>query len=130
MSEQSIESESVNRRDILKWDNPHREISHLSWYNPLLWVYVAIDIVILLRWYWWHKRQSKKADRTAIATNLAFALQDCEFIKQNDEAPKRTRDRAAEAQEKLQHIADELNLESETLNRHRTDRDRSQEGEP
>ncbi|WP_302083657.1 hypothetical protein [Salinibaculum rarum] len=126
---ESVESQSVNRRDVLKWDNPHREISHLSWYNPLLWVFVAIDLVILVRWYWWHKRQSKRADRTALAMNLAFALQDCEFIKTNADTPRENQKRAEELQDKLQHIADELNLESGTLARHRTDRDTTTTGE-
>lgn len=113
-----MESNEVERTTVYEWDNPSRDLSKYRWYNPVLWLLFAVEIVILVRWYVWHKRRSWKASRQTLHSHVVFGLQQCDFVLANDDVPDHQKRNIRETREHLEKIADELDLKSDHLNRY------------
>lgn len=118
-------SDSIDRRDVNKWNNPHREeIGRMPMYSPVHWVFIVIDLAILFRWWVWHKRRSLQTRRWVVSMNTAQALQQCSLLRQSDNLTHHQKEQLETIQRKLLDSADEMSLQSDQIERFRPDDDR------
>lgn len=112
-----------NRRSVHDWDDPHFEYGHRSWYNPLLWALVFIDLFWISWWCLWHKYQSLRADRWLISVEAHIALGKIEGIKQRHNLSKSDEEALDFVEQKIIRMTDEQNIQSEFIERYREDHD-------
>lgn len=120
MSDSSLSGSEreINRKDPLEWSHPKAPLEKYSGLDPRLWLCVIfIEIPLLIKWYLWHKRQSRQASRTNIAIEARVAAQKLDFIDRED-VPRHQRENARRAKQSLRYICDELNMEHEGLDRY------------
>lgn len=111
----------INRKDPLKWHHPRAHLQDYSGGDIRLWLAIIfIELPMLVRWYCWHKWQSAKANRVNIAIEARVAAQHLDFLEQSDDLPEHKKYDARQAKRSLRTIADELNIESDALDRHLT----------
>jgi len=114
----------TDRKDIHHWnDGPVKVIGPFAWWNPLIYVSLLVDLVILTRWWLWHRRQSAMADRWRLHHDLVSALRDVQSIKNQPEMGRLDRERAERVEHYLWNVVDELELQSEFLDRERGEPD-------
>ncbi len=111
----------TDRRSIHDWDDPSRDLSRYRWYNPVLWYWFGVEIVILARWLVWHKRQSWGADRTAVHTEVVMCLQTVGHLRRSENLEPGQQQQLDRIEDGFERVADEMNLQSEHLDRYRTD---------
>lgn len=123
-NEDSIDD--TNRKSIYQWNNPTFDLSNRRLYNPLVWPFVLIDLLILTRWWFWHKLQGFKADRQRIHTEIVLSLQSGSLIEDDENLTPHQKEQIKRTQDGLERVADELNLQSDQLDRYtNTGTDRS-----
>jgi len=108
----------MNNKSPTSWDYPHADRPQVAWYDPRLYFWLVTDMVYIAYWWAWHKRQSLKAERWAIAIELTNALTqiDCYDIEMSEHYLEDRKERQRRA---LLAVADELNIQHELIDQHR-----------
>jgi len=113
------DSRRSKRRSPALFDSIHRDRPNGSWYNPRVLAWLLVDVVLVVRAWLWHKRQSLSARRWVIEFKVAKAAQSLQFVETDEEVPAGRRQDAAEARKELLGIVDELGIEGDHVDRHR-----------
>ena len=111
----------VDAHSPLEFDTPHSDPPEKPLYHPRMIAWLAVDIPYILRRWCWQKRQSLRARRKTITFEAATALRRLESIEDDDELPKRRREDARVARERLLRICDELTIEDSHIDRYAED---------
>jgi hypothetical protein len=111
----SHQEESKSRKTVEHWNMPLFSQEGKKWYSPKFWGLLIVDIALLIKWFFWHRYQSVKADRWVVNHDVTYAIQEVQLMQRDNELTK-TEERSLERIESsLENIANELNIKSNRL---------------
>lgn len=117
--EDNQSSGTHSRKSVSEWNSPLFSQEDKQWYSPKFWVLLIADIVLMVVWFFWHRYQSAKADRWVINHNITYALQEAHVMRRDDDLTKAQQRSLERIESSLDDIADELNIQSDALERER-----------
>lgn len=106
----------TDRKKVYEYNDPLLNYSKYGGiYNPLLYPVILADMFIVLLYFMWHRYQSMKARRGDVHRSLGYAISRQRSIYHDHDKSKTERRRAQETIEHLLDVADEMNIQSDTI---------------
>jgi hypothetical protein len=105
-----------NRKNIYEWDSPRwfPPERGFVWYNPIDYIRLAAELLLICWWFLWHRFQSVKARRADIVWSLRSICIMLDSMERG-ECTKAEKDNIQQIKQYVGQIADEMNIQDEQL---------------
>lgn len=115
-----IDDQIENRRDVHKWDSPHKQKPEGKFRRIRMIGWVIMEVLLMFRWWIWHKRQSMRADRAYVDMHLRRTLQELHFAEERarDQNIEGQVEYIQEARDEIRDVYEELNIQSRESDRY------------
>lgn len=103
------------------YDSPMFMFHKYSWYNPLFYILIFLDLIVIFRWWVWHKRESMKASRRNIHLSIQNVKSSVESLRymdnktENNQLTPSQEHEIKQIERNMDYIIDELNLNDERI---------------